>query len=60
MHCRIFNHISDLYLLDTSIPLPHLSMDFPGGSDGKESTCKARDLGLIPGLQRSPGGGNGN
>ena len=29
---------------------------FPGGSDGKESTCNARDVGLIPGLGRSPGG----
>ena len=28
---------------------------FPGGSDGKESTCNAGDLGLIPGLERSPG-----
>ena len=27
--------------------------------DGKESTCNAGDLGLIPGLGRSPGGGNG-
>jgi len=25
-------------------------MDFPGGSDGKESACNAGDLGLIPGL----------
>ena len=33
---------------------------FPGGSDGKESTCSARDLGSIPGLGRSPGGGHGN
>ena len=33
---------------------------FPGGSDGKESTCNAEDLGLIPGLGRSPGEGNGN
>ena len=32
---------------------------FPGGLDGKESTCKARDLGSIPGLGRSPGGGHG-
>ena len=32
----------------------------PGGSDGKELTCNARDLGLIPGSGRSPGGGNGN
>ena len=29
---------------------------FPGGSDGKKSTCSAGDLGLIPGLGRSPGG----
>ena len=35
-------------------------MDFPGGSDGKGSGCNARDLGLIPGLRRSPGGGHGN
>ena len=32
---------------------------FPGGSDGKESTCSAGDLGLIPGLRRFPGEGNG-
>ena len=29
---------------------------FPGGSDGKESTCNARDVGLIPSLGRSSGG----
>ena len=33
---------------------------FPGGSVGKESACNAGDLGLIPGLGRSPGEGNGN
>ena len=33
-------------------------MGFPGGSDSKESTCKVRDLGLIPGLGRSLGEGN--
>ena len=34
---------------------------FPGGSDGKESACNAGgDPGLIPGLGRSPGEGNGN
>ena len=33
---------------------------FPGGSDGKESTCNTGDPGLIPGLGRSPGEGNGN
>ena len=29
---------------------PFHIMGFPGGSDGKESTCNAGDLGLIPGL----------
>ena len=33
-------------------------MGFPGGSDGKESSCNAGDLGLIPGLGRFPGEGN--
>ena len=35
-------------------------MSFPGGSDGKESACNAGDLGSVPGLGRSPGGGHGN
>ena len=30
---------------------------YPGGSDSKESTCNAEDLGLIPGLGGSPGEG---
>ena len=30
----------------------HLYVGFPGGSDGKESTGNAGDLGLIPGLER--------
>ena len=39
------------------------SQGFPGGSVGKESTCKAGDAGdsgLIPGLGIAPGGGHGN
>ena len=36
-----------------------LIMGFPGGSDGKKSTCNVGDLGSIPGLGRSPGGGKG-
>ena len=32
---------------------------FPGGSDGKESTCNVGDLGLIPGLEKFPEEGNG-
>ena len=35
-------------------------LGFPGGSDGKESACNVGDLGSIPGLGRSPGGGHGN
>ena len=34
--------------------------DFPGGSNGNESTCFAGDLGSIPGLGLSPGEGYGN
>ena len=34
-------------------------LGFPCGSAGKESTYNAEDLGLIPGLQRSPGEGKG-
>ena len=32
----------------------------PDGSVGKESACNKEDPSLIPGLGRSPGGGNGN
>ena len=35
-------------------------MGFPEGSDGKKSAYNVGDLGLIPGLGRSPGGGHGN
>ena len=32
-------------------------MGFPGGSDGKESTCNVGDMGSIPGIERSSGEG---
>ena len=35
-------------------------MGFPGGSDGTECACNTEDLGLIPGLERSSGGGHSN
>ena len=35
-------------------------MGFPCGSACKEPTCSVGDLGLIPGLGRSPGEGEGN
>ena len=34
-------------------------MGFPGGSAGEESACNEGDLGLIPGLRRSPAEGKG-
>ena len=37
-----------------------LCLGFPGGSEVKASACNAGDMGLIPGLGRSPGEGNGN
>ena len=41
----------------------HIGISFPGGTDGKEFACNSGDLrevGLIPGLGRSSGVGNGN
>ena len=38
-------------------------VDFPGGSGVKHTPADAKntgDMGVIPGLRRSPGGGNGN
>ena len=37
-----------------------MDVGLPGGSDDKESTYNAGDLGLIPELGRSPEEGNGN
>ena len=37
-----------------------VQLGFPGGSDGKDSTCNAGDLGSTPGSGRSAGEGNGN
>ena len=39
--------------------VPLILVNFPGGSDGKESACSAGDPGSIPGLGRSPREGNG-
>ena len=37
---------------------PSDKVGLPGDADGKESACNAGDLGSIPGLGRSPGGGH--
>jgi len=42
-----------------ALTLPLSYLGFPGGSDSKESACNAKDLGLIPGLERSPEEGKG-
>ena len=44
---------------DSALELQGLA-GFPGGSDGKESSCSAGNPGSVPGLGRSPGKGNGN
>ena len=48
-------HVNSFYYKSVN-----LLRGFPGGSNGKESACNAGDLGLIPGLGRSPGRGHGN
>jgi len=35
------------------LPIP-VFLGFPGGSDGKESTCNVEDLSSTPGLRRFP------
>ena len=53
---QISNHIH-LHLIISSFPsnllysMAHFKNRVPGGSDGKEFTCKARDPGSIPGLE---------
>ena len=45
--------------LEDRLPTP-VFLGFPGGSGGKESTHNTGDLGSIPGLRKSPGGGHDN
>ena len=47
------------YMTVASYILFQGALGFPGGSGGKESACNAGDPGLIPGLGRYPGEGNG-
>ena len=52
MTCKYFLTFSGLSFLFWIVS----TEGFPDGSDGKESTCNAGDLGSIPGLGKSPGG----
>ena len=60
--CDLGQYLSTLCLsfsiYKTRIVIP--TAGFAGGLDGKESACNAGDLGLVPGLGRSLGGGHGN
>ena len=57
-HRSNVKQITDWYTVQKDSPL--VLVGFPGGSDGKESTCNAGDLGSIPGLGRAPGEENRN
>ena len=50
--------IVDICLHSGGVPR-HEIADFPDSSVGKESACNVGDLGLIPGLGRSPGEAKG-
>ena len=56
----IFTYMLVIYYCDTIIKWLSSILGFPGGSAGKESACNAGDLGLIPRLGKSPGGGKGH
>ena len=49
-----------LHTKDSSLNNITHTLDFPGGSGSKASAYNEGDLGLIPGLGRSPGEENGN
>ena len=55
---RVGHDWSDLAAAAAAAPTP-VFLAFLYGSAGKESTCNVGDLGLIPGLGRSPGEGKG-
>ena len=56
-HCIAVDCWSKYYVLYF---VNYVLYSIPGGSDGKESACNERDLSLILGLGKSPGGGHGN
>ena len=56
--CHWSTHSPTLW--DGCLECFYLPQGFPGGSDSKKSGCNSGDLGSVPGLGRSPGGGHGN
>ena len=59
MHSGMFGSRA-LGFFSPSFSFVLFSAGFSGGSDGKVTACNEGDPGLIPGLGRSPGEGNGN
>ena len=58
-HLKLLKCYQSLIQCILMIRFPQHTLGFPYGSDGKESTCSARDPGSIPGSWRIPGEGNG-
>ena len=56
LRCLI-SSFAPLFAVDWSFDIEAELEYFPGGSDGKEFACNARDPGLIPGSERSLGEG---
>ena len=54
------HHTEPHWKLSSNCKHPVIYWGFPGGSDGKKSTCNVRDPGSIPGSGRSPREGNDN
>ena len=59
MQETLFQFLGREDLLEKGQATTPVFLGFPCGSAGKESACNVGDLGLIPGLGRSPGVGKG-
>ena len=57
---RLFQEELAETLMEMEMQSTRGTQGFPGDSDGKESTCNVGDLGVIPRLGRSLGGGHSN
>ena len=58
--CQLNSEANKRKKTENKVTIIYPEAGFPGGSDGKESTCSAGGLGSIPVLGRSAGGGHGN
>ena len=60
--CNIIhlNREETVKIVSMMVDKQNISNTNPDDSDSKESACDAGDLGSNPGLERTPGEGNGN